>query len=135
MAFLLLHAFSPASLGALISIFNTSVYSTVNMFDFSTHSRKLIRLFKVCEAHWAETSDPSHYLIPHDWVTTYTYPTNWHVQDCFSICQWCPPNLAGRKLSQATDHILVQSTGWESNPQAETHNIRPDPLSQWTFPP
>jgi len=29
-----------------------------------------------CMQHWAETSDPSHFPIPQDWVTI-PYPTTW----------------------------------------------------------
>jgi hypothetical protein len=72
---------------------------------------------------------------PAGWVTMwlYIYPTNWNMQDHFSICQWCPPNLVDRKQFLAIcphTGTLYWSTGWESNPWPKTHNLGPGPLGQ-----
>jgi len=51
-----------------------------------------------------------------------TYHTKCNMRDCFSICQWCPPNLVGRRQFQPADHVPVQHTGPLSGNQ--THDLR-----------
>jgi len=77
------------------------------------HKKNLDDYFK-CMQHTGQRPLTHHTTLP----IGYTYPINLCGQEVIST-NW--PHTGTK----------YQSTGWESNPWHETHNLRPRPFGQW----